>query len=235
MSQFALFKEDGSSVTNVAKVPQRSPFRYPGGKTWLIPRIRNWMQHLGYRPSEFIEPFAGGAIVGLTIAFENYADNVLLVELDEQVAAVWRAILGNQGTWLANKISTFELSYDTAKQVIDNHPSSNRELAFQTILKNRIYHGGILAKGSGMLKNGENGKGIHSRWYPETIRKRILAIKTIKSKIAFTQGDGIELMRSKANSKDAVFFIDPPYTAGGKKAGHRLYRYPHVDHEELFR
>jgi len=24
-------------IVNVAMVPQRSPFRYPGGKTWLIP------------------------------------------------------------------------------------------------------------------------------------------------------------------------------------------------------
>jgi hypothetical protein len=28
---------------NVASVPQRSPFRYPGGKTWLIPYIRSWL------------------------------------------------------------------------------------------------------------------------------------------------------------------------------------------------
>lgn len=33
---------------------------------------------------------------------------------------------------------------------------------------------------------------------------------------------------------DAVFFIDPPYTAGGKKAGKRLYRYSEINHEELF-
>ena len=32
---------------NVASVPQRSPFRYPGGKTWLVPHIRRW---LGSRP-----------------------------------------------------------------------------------------------------------------------------------------------------------------------------------------
>ena len=30
--------ESGSKgIVNVASVPQRSPFRYPGGKTWLIP------------------------------------------------------------------------------------------------------------------------------------------------------------------------------------------------------
>lgn len=28
---------------NVASVPQRSPFRYPGGKTWLVPYVRDWL------------------------------------------------------------------------------------------------------------------------------------------------------------------------------------------------
>ncbi len=31
-----------------------------------------------------------------------------------------------------------------------------------------------------------------------------------------------------------VFFIDPPYTAAGKKAGTRLYTHNGLDHEELF-
>src|SRR5215475_1839398 len=50
---------------NVASVPQRSPFRYPGGKTWLVPYIRSWLASRGGRASLLIEPFAGGGIVGL--------------------------------------------------------------------------------------------------------------------------------------------------------------------------
>lgn len=57
---------------NVAMVPQRSPFRYPGGKTWLAPRIRAWLAQRTAPPVEFIEPFAGGAIVSLT--YDNAAE-----------------------------------------------------------------------------------------------------------------------------------------------------------------
>jgi len=32
-----------SQIVNVASVPQRSPFRYPGGKTWLVPLVRQWL------------------------------------------------------------------------------------------------------------------------------------------------------------------------------------------------
>lgn len=31
---------------NVASVPHRSPFRYPGGKTWFVPTFRNWISSL---------------------------------------------------------------------------------------------------------------------------------------------------------------------------------------------
>lgn len=41
-------------------------------------------------------------------------------------------------------------------------------------------------------------------------------------------------MQEHADRSDEVFFIDPPYTAGGKKAGKRLYRYSEIDHERLF-
>ena len=103
--------DDTARVVNVASVPQRSPFRYPGGKTWLVPRIRQWLASLPTKPSKFIEPFAGGAIVGLTVAFEQLADLVILVERDEQVAAVWQTIINTEGGagWLANQIVTFHL------------------------------------------------------------------------------------------------------------------------------
>jgi DNA adenine methylase len=84
-------------VVNVASVPQRSPFRYPGGKTWLIPQVRKWLRSLSPQPFELIEPFAGGAIVSLTAAFESLVSQVTMCELDEDVAAVWQTILGSDG------------------------------------------------------------------------------------------------------------------------------------------
>ena len=41
----AAFPTSRVPVVNVASVPQRSPLRYPGGKTWLIPHIREWLRH----------------------------------------------------------------------------------------------------------------------------------------------------------------------------------------------
>ena len=223
-------------VVNVASVPQRSPFRYPGGKTWLVPRARHWLASLPSRPKTFIEPFAGGAIIGLTVAFEQLADLVILVEKDEQVAAVWHTIINteNGAQWLAGQIEAFYMTPDSVRNVLASKPVSVREEAFRTIVQNRVSHGGILAPGAGVIKNGENGKGILSRWYPLTLAKRIMDIHRIRERLRFVRGDGIEVMRSYAPKKDAAFFIDPPYTASTKKAGTRLYTYRQLDHEQLF-
>ena len=225
---------DNDRIVNVASVPQRSPFRYPGGKTWLIPQIRRWLSSKEQKPREFVEPFAGGAIAGLTVAFECLAEHVIMVELDEDVASVWHTILGGEGKWLAERILSFEFSYHNVQKMLSTIPTNLRERAFQTILRNRVCHGGILAPGAGLIKNGENGKGIKSRWYPETLRKRILNIVAIKNRMAFVQGDGIGIIKEKRSSAAVVFFIDPPYTAGGKRAGTRLYTHFDLDHEKLF-
>jgi DNA adenine methylase len=85
------------------------------------------------------------------------------------------------------------------------------------------------------MKYGENGRGLKSRWYPDTLRRRILDIARIRERITFLHRDGLEIMRENAFKRDAAWFIDPPYTAGGKRAGRRLYTHFELDHAELFR
>jgi len=221
-------------IVNVASVSQRSPFRYPGGKTWLVPEVRDWLVHKTVKPTEFIEIFAGGGIVGLTVAAEHLAEHVTLVELDPDVASVWRTLLSDDAEWLAQRIVQFPISVASAQELLAVTPRTTRDRAFLTLLKNRVNHGGILAAGTGLIKNGENGKGIASRWYPETLARRIRSIYAVRDRITFIEGDGLEVMRRNAGRADAVYFIDPPYTAPGKRAGKRLYTFNEIDHEGLF-
>jgi DNA adenine methylase len=237
--QSALFPEFFDEIerpkpVNVASVPQRSPFRYPGGKTWFVPTFKQWVAHMYPKPSILVEPFAGGGIISLTALFENLVEKVVMVELDEEIAAFWQSIVNGGAEWLANRVLTFDLSKETVIRELKKTPNTQREKAFQTILKNRTFHGGILAEGSGFLKYGENGKGIRSRWYPGTLAKRLLNLKHVAARIDFRCADGLEVMQDFAINQDAVYFVDPPYTAGGKKAGQRLYKHYNLDHELLF-
>ena len=70
------------AAANVSSVPQRSPLRYPGGKTWLIPHVRAWLGGIRPAPSLLIEPFAGGGIVSLTAVMEGLVSRCLMAELD---------------------------------------------------------------------------------------------------------------------------------------------------------
>lgn len=219
---------------NVASIPQRSPFRYPGGKTWFVPTFRNWIANLNSKPAVLVEPFAGGGIISLTALFENLVSKVVMVEIDDDIAAVWKAVVNGHADWLANKIISFNLTKDSVIEEISRTNVDAKERAFQTILKNRTFHGGILANGSGFLKYGENGKGIRSRWYPATLAKRFSDLKLVADRITFRQDDGLEVIEEHSQRRDVVFFIDPPYTAGGKRAGQRLYKHFEINHERLF-
>lgn len=220
-----------AGIVNVASVPHRSPFRYPGGKTWLVPLVRQWLSQLAIKPTEFGEPFAGGAIVGLSVVFEELADRLTMVERDESVAAVWRVILNGKAKQFVERIADFRMDEQAVRDVLAQEPATLFDRAFATILRNRVQRGGIMAPGASLMKKGENGRGVASRWYAETLGKRILAIAERKSRIAFVQGDGVQFLRDNAQRQDMAFLIDPPYTV----AGRRLYLHSEINHEELFR
>lgn len=215
---------------NVSSVPQRSPFRYPGGKTWLVPYIRDWLRHKKTRPTRLIEPFAGGGIVSLTTAFEGLARHVIFAELDEAVASVWRVVLNGQAEWLAKQILHFDLTLENVSTVLKKEAPGLREKAFQTILRNRVQRGGILADGAGLIKTGESGRGLNSRWYPETLARRIREINQQKDRLTFVEGNGFDLIEEHKADAEAVFYIDPPYTL----AARRLYKVWQIDHTRLF-
>ncbi len=220
-----------NTIVNVALVPQRSPFRYPGGKTWLVPQVRRWLASLSPRPRKLIEPFAGGGIVGLTAVFEGLTDEAVLVELDDDVAAVWQTILSDDALELADRIVAFDLSVDSVNDVLGSNPTTPMDKAFLTLLKNRVRYGGILASGACLVRQGENGRGLTSRWYPRTLKERVLHIAGMRDRITFIHGDGLQYLADGLHEPSYSWFIDPPYTV----AGRRLYTHSDLDHERLFR
>lgn len=230
----APFPQSCLEAVNVASVPQRSPLRYPGGKTWLIPHVRHWLRTLHPPIGVFIEPFAGGGIVSLTAIMEGFAKRGLLCELDDDVAAFWGAAL-HHGPALRRKIETFFPTPEAVLSLAAEQPSSTLERGFRTLVLNRTRRGGILAPGASLQVKGENGKGVASRWYAKTLTMRIRAIELCSERFSFHHSDGVsKLERWLAIEDEAAVFVDPPYTAGGKRAGSRLYVHAELDHAKVF-
>ena len=230
----ATFPVSRVPVVNVAAVPQRSPLRYPGGKTWLIPHIREWLRRT--EPEILIEPFAGGAIVSLTAVMEDLVDKAFMVEIDRDVAAFWRSAL-EHGATLQERIARFEPTIERLRELEQVPPATVAEHGFRTLVFNRTRRGGVLAPGASFSRNGENGRGVLSRWYPETLATRLAAIREYAGRIVFVEGDGLKVLPIllRGWGRKAALFLDPPYTArGGKRAGSRLYAHSHIDHADLF-
>lgn len=225
------------SPANVRQVRQISPFRYPGGKTWLVPAMARLIQGLPQRPALLLEAFAGGASIGLAAADQGLAGRVLLVERDPDVAAVWHvAAAGPEADLrrLQDRITSFVLDLPAVQDAIAAEPADPVGRAFRTILRNRVQRGGILAKNAGLLKAGEKGRGLGSRWYPETLARRLDHVRALADagRLRVAEGCGLDAIAAHARP-DVLVFADPPYTAGGKAAGRRLYRLPALDHGRL--
>ena len=222
-------------AVNVASVPQRSPLRYPGGKTWLVPHIRVWLHSLDTKPRLLIEPFAGGGIVSLTAVMEGLVERCLMAELDRDVAAFWHAALRFCPS-IKRRVLAFDPTRHAVHALADCQPCDVVEHGFRTLVLNRTRRGGILAPGASLNRSGENGRGIGSRWYPETIARRLDEISKHAKRIGFCETEGTQLLESllDRSTSDTVAFVDPPYTAGGKRAGRRLYAHNEVDHPALF-
>lgn len=192
-----------------------SPFRYPGGKSWLVPHVLGWLANLP-RPKVFVEPFAGGASCGLAVLEAGAADHLLLVEKDRNVAAVWQAILSPDWEALCARIMAFNPTPENVQAAVND-----QNVAFRTLVRNRFSFSGIM-HGSGYSKE--------HRWYPQTLVQRISILAAARKHITIYATDGLTVMRGLAHQPRHVFFIDPPYPTAGK----RLYAEHTIDRPELY-
>lgn len=196
--------------------------RYPGGKAWLLPMLRSFVRV--ERPKIFIEPYAGGATIGLSLLHQDLVDELVMVERDPRVCALWRRAL--QDPAFADEVRTFRCSRPNVEDVAV-HPE--RDLAMWTLVKNRCGFGGMLDAG---LLNKRDERGIKSRWNAANLYYALRQVRALSGRITLIEGDGIQSLR-KLNSVANAAFIDPPYP-GNDSPGRRLYRYHKVDHAGLF-
>ena len=209
-------------AANVSTVPIRSPLRYPGGKTWLTPQIRAWLAAEAPAIEVMIEPFAGGASASLTAVSEGWTDGAILIERDRDVAAFWRACIQAPEA-MVDAIRGFDP--DRRRELLESDPADVVARGFRCLIRNRFGWGGILHREAGAMSR-------PVRWYPDTLIRRIEAIRTYAHRLAVTEGDAMTILPGLLRTWGgrAAVFVDPPYMT----AGPRLYRHACIDHRALF-
>lgn len=218
------------------KLKNYSPLRYPGGKGKLYPFVAAVINNMQVQNPVYIEPFAGGAGLALSLLFNGVVEEIVINDYDKAIYSMWRAILTQTGAFIElirNIPVTIEEWYHQ-KEVYTNQSSKySLELGFATFFLNRTNRSGILNAGpiGGYQQTGNYL--INARFNKEDLIKRVRKIAKYKSKIHLYNHD----IRSFVNSyvpqyiTRAFIYFDPPYYKKGKY----LYKnfFEEKDHQDI--
>ena len=164
----------------------------------------------------------------LTSVMEDMAKCCIMIELDHDVAAFWKDALHDTDSMI-DQIRQFNLTRENVLALEQQETSG-----FRTLVLNRTRNFGILTQRASLIKNGENRKGIGSRWYPDTLIRRLQTIAKYADRITFYEADGMAALESLERGRKIAVFIDPPYAAGVRRGNTNLYRHSDIDHRRLF-
>lgn len=213
-----------------------SPLRYPGGKNRLSGFIKLAIENLGMQDCTYVEPFAGGAGVALSLLLDGTVSRIVINDYDKAVYSFWRAVKEDSKSLIrlieATPITINE--WYKQKNVYLNSTTYSAELAFATLFLNRTNRSGILNAGPIGGYSQEGDWTLDVRFNKEVIIKKIESIAAEKDRIKVYNKDIISLLQNYASSfgDNAFYYFDPPYYNKGQK----LYKnfFTPDDHQRIY-
>lgn len=219
-----------------------SPLRYPGSKRQLIPLFEKLITANSPVPQLFVEPFAGGASVGLHLIADGWVDRLLLADSDPLLASFWEVACFDPH-WLVDAMWDTPVTVAKWSHFRDNPVRSKRDRALACLFLNRTSFSGILHEQAGPLGGWDQASDykIDCRFPKNTLEQRILHIGKLADN-GFIEDvwhadyrDTIGLVRRRQGYKEnrIWLYLDPPFYAKSQK----LYRdsFSENDHQTLAR
>lgn len=214
-----------------------SPLRYPGGKNCIFPFVSRLISENGLVGCNYIEPYAGGAGLALRLLFEEFAESIIINDLDPLVNAFWRTCI-NQPERLVEWIEKTPVTVATWKkckaEIRQQNCADAFELAVAFFFLNRTNVSGVLSGGiiGGLQQTGTYK--IDARYNKAELIRKIEKIAKFSNRITVTSLDGVKLIDDYARyAKDTFIYLDPPYYEKGSNL--YLNAYKEADHTELSR
>jgi DNA adenine methylase len=216
-----------------------TPLRYPGGKGKLALFVKRLMKANRLLDGEYVEPYAGGAAIGLELLFHEYVSRIHINDVSRPVYAFWKSVLDHTDE-LCRLIRDTPLTIearDTQKRVLLARRSERDDLTlgFATFFLNRTNRSGILNGGviggrdqTGLWKMGARYNG------PELIH-RITSIARMRDRINLTGQDALDFLADgvKRWPEKTLIYLDPPYYIKGRELYHDYYH--EEDHKNIAR
>lgn len=216
-------------------MPNFSPLRYPGGKNRISGFIKVAIQNLNVKNCTYIEPFAGGAGVALSLLLDGTVDNIVINDYDKAIYSFWRAIK-QETDRLIERIENTPITIEEwykQKAIYSTSTSYSLELAFATLFLNRTNRSGILTAGPIGGYSQEGDWKLDVRFNRESLVAKIKDIASHRHNIFVYNKDIISLLRSYIPrfGEDVFIYFDPPYYNKGQK----LYKnfFTPSDHQRI--
>lgn len=213
-----------------------TPLRYPGGKARFAPLIAGVIADNKLTGGHYLEPYAGGAGVALTLLVDGIVEHVHINDADPAIADFWRAAT-MYSEQLVAMVASEPVSIDAWHHwrgvMLETISGSAVERGFATLFLNRTNRSGILKGGviGGKAQTGEYK--ISARFMREELCTRLERIGAIANKIHVYEEDAHQLLLRchQFLPTKSLVYLDPPYYVKG--AG--LYRnyYKHQDHVRI--
>lgn len=184
----------------------------------------------------YIEPFAGGAGVALSLLIEGTVDQIVINDYDKAVYSFWRA-LKESPQELIRLIERTPLTIEEWKHQKNIYCTQNKkysvELGFSAFYLNRTNRSGIPSAGPIGGYNQTGNYSISARFNREALISRVQEIAKYRSQITVYNKE----IRSFINGivpkyqEHAFVYFDPPYYENGQ----RLYKnfFSPTDHFDI--
>lgn len=213
-----------------------SPLRYPGGKGKVADYFKQIFKENFLYDGVYVEPYAGGASVALSLLFNEYASKIIINDIDRSIFSFWHSVL-NSTDELCKLILDTPVTVDNweTQRLVqkDKQQQGLLEVGFSTFYLNRTNRSGILNAGiiGGRQQTGE--WKIDARYNKKELISRIERIAQYKDKIELHNSDAVELVKSlrKSLQQKSLFYFDPPYYVKGKDL--YLNYYQDNDHQNI--
>src|SRR5690348_10910437 len=70
-----------------------SPLRYPGGKGKVADYFKQIFKDNLLYDGVYVEPYAGGASVALSLLFNEYVSKIIINDIDRSIFSFWHSVL----------------------------------------------------------------------------------------------------------------------------------------------
>ena len=204
-----------------------SPLRYPGGKSQIINRVRRVIEENDYGHRIYVEPFAGGFGVGISLLVNDVVQQAVINDSDTHVFHFWDSVL-NHAEDLNRLIHDTPITLEEREhqKAVYLDPNAGTLLdGFATLYLNRVNYSGVLFAGPIGGNQQESQYHLGCRFNKEGIIRRVQRVAELHNRIRLFNLDAAVLIRDMLHHEIAESFynIDPPYVKKGRSLYSEYY------------